>query len=78
MVRPCAEFQRAILFIKWIVLNVDGTVGFVDHRWILFGEEKASAMITCSTLASTYPFNDPIVSNLCFRSRCNLIISIGV
>lgn len=33
---PGPEFQYTILLVEWIVSNINGTVGFIDHRWIPF------------------------------------------
>lgn len=35
MVRPRAELQCAVLNIERVVLDVDRTVGLVDHRRVL-------------------------------------------
>ena len=31
---PRAELHVAVLNVKWIIFDVDGTVAFVDHRWL--------------------------------------------
>ena len=33
---PRAEFQRTVLLVERIILNINRTVGLVDHRWVPF------------------------------------------
>ena len=64
VVRPSAEFQRAILLVERIIFDVDRAIGFVDDRRIPFdrsvpklrreerkeveGETKSGGFTTCA------------------------------